>query len=275
MNNVNLFSAVCGVLLTLASTTFAQDSFQPGGATVVRIQGEARYSVDGGQTWTPLVAGKVLVAGAVLQTGYNSFIDVALGRVVPVPQPVTWPSHISPAADYPVRGLISYRPQVEQNMVRLTQNTTLAIDKLTISDTGMDTVSDTELDLRKGYIFAKVTKLSGASQYLIKIPNGIAGVRGTYFGLGADGRCDVAQNSVLLSIVGSDGKPSTEMISEGNSFNPETGEINPLAPLIDSLLHDTLPVLTSLYTPAAGFTYTVIQNNTFISTDRAGQNATP
>ena len=242
---------------------------------MVRIQGEARYSIDGGQTWTPLVAGNVVAAGAVLQTGYNSYIDVVLGKAVQVPQSVIVPNHISPAADYPVRGLISYRPQVEQNMIRLTANTTLAINKLTVSDTGVDTVSDTELDLQKGYIFAKVTKLNGASQYLIKIPNGIAGVRGTYFGLGADGRCDVYQNSVLLSTVGSDGKPSTELVSEGNSFNPTTGQVNPALPEIMSILGKTLPILTSLYTPNDGISFCVIQNNTFISTDRTGHSTIP
>lgn len=271
MNNVNIISAVCGVLLTLAGTTFAQDSFKPGGATVVRIQGEARYSIDGGQTWSPLVVGKVVAAGAVLQTGYNSYMDVILGKAVTVPQSIMWPDRIAPAADYPVRGLISYKPQVEQNMIRLTANTTLAIDKLTVSDTGMDTVSDTELNLQKGYIFAKVTKLSGASQYLIKIPNGIAGVRGTYFGLGADGRCDVQQNSVLLSIVGSDSKPSTTLVPAGSSFNPATGQINPLEPLIQSLLQQTLPSLVSWYSPVQGFSFCVTPNNTFISLNRTTQ----
>ncbi len=66
-------------------------------------------------------------------------------------------------------------------------NTTLGIDKLTITDTGADTVSDTELNLKKGKIFASVKKLSGASQYLIKLPSGIAGVRGTKFSISADG----------------------------------------------------------------------------------------
>ena len=275
MNNMNIFSAVCGVLLTLASTTFAQDSYKPGGATIVRIQGEARYSLDGGQSWTPLVAGNVVAAGAVLQTGYNSYIDVVLGKAVQIPQSVIAPNHISPAADYPVRGLISYRPQVEQNMVRLTANTTLAINKLTVSDTGVDTVSDTELDLQKGTIFAKVTKLNGASQYLIKIPNGIAGVRGTYFSLSASGELHVSQNSVLLSLVDSSGKPSTELVSEGNSFDPATGQINATVPDIRSILGNTLPALTSLFTPAGGISYTVPQNNTFISTDRTGQSTTP
>jgi hypothetical protein len=77
--------------------------------------------------------------------------------------------------------MVSYKPSAEQNAVRLMGDTVLAIDKLTVSDTGVDTVSDTELDLRQGGIYCSVKKLSGASQYLIKIPNGIAGVRGTLF----------------------------------------------------------------------------------------------
>ncbi len=268
MNNLNIFSAICGVLLTLASTTFAQDSFKPGGATIVRIQGEARFSVDGGQSWTPLVVGKVVAAGTVLQTGYNSFIDVVLGKAVQIPQAVTVPDHISAAADEPVRGLISYQPKIEQNMVRLTANTTLAIDKLTISDTGMDTVSDTELDLQKGYIFAKVTKLTGASQYLIKIPNGIAGVRGTVLGLGANGQCDVYTHEVLLSMVGTDGKPTTTLVGEGNSFNPNTGQVAPLIPSMMQQMHEIAITLGTLFSANDGVSYCVNQNNTFYSKNR-------
>ena len=95
-----------------------------------------------------------------------------------MPQARIAPDRIAPAADAPVRGMVTYTPAAEQNAIRMTSGTTLKIDKLTISDTGVDTVSDTELDLQKGRIFANVKKLSPASQYLIKIPTGIAGVRG-------------------------------------------------------------------------------------------------
>ena len=49
-----------------------------------------------------------------------------------------------------MRGLVTYKPSAEQNTVRMTGDTVLAIDKLTVSDTGVDSVSDTELDLRQG-----------------------------------------------------------------------------------------------------------------------------
>ena len=49
-----------------------------------------------------------------------------------------------------MRGLVSYRPTEEQNAVRINANSALTIDKLTTTSSGVDTVSDTELDLKKG-----------------------------------------------------------------------------------------------------------------------------
>ncbi len=132
-------------------------------------------------------------------------MDVILGKKILMPQADPLPDRVSLAADSDVRGFVSYKPSVEQNAIRMTSDTVLAIDKLTVSDTGVDTVSDTELDLRQGRIYCSVKKLSGASQYLIKIPNGIAGVRGTLFVIDASGYVGVLKNSVVLSIIGSDG----------------------------------------------------------------------
>ena len=48
--------AICGFVLTLAGGVNAE-STHPGVATVVRMKGEARYSLGDG-VWHPLVAGK-------------------------------------------------------------------------------------------------------------------------------------------------------------------------------------------------------------------------
>ena len=184
-----ILMVVCGCVLTLAATATAQ-SVKPGVATVVRISGDARYSLGDGK-WHPLVAGKILAAGSVIQTSPDATVDIVLGKTVMMPQANPVPSRISEAPDSEVRGLVSYKPSAEQNTVRMTGDTVLAIDKLTVSDTGVDSVSDTELDLRQGGIYNSVKKLSGASQYLIKIPNGIAGVRGTLFYISATGACSV------------------------------------------------------------------------------------
>ena len=248
MKNIQtLFStAVCGLLLNFTLAASAQDSKQ-GVATVVRVQGGASYTLGGGDGWHPLVAGKVLKAGSTISTKPDGAVDVVLGKAVGMPQAHPTPDRISAAADSPVRGMISSKPAVEQNVVRLSGGTTLKIDTLTVSDTGADTVSDTELDLQAGRIFASVKKLSSESKYLVKIPNGIAGVRGTKFTLAADGSCGCIEHAVLLSIVGAGGVPATIEVGEGTQFDPSSGQTGPLSP-------DTLNTLKQIAL-AAGNSY--------------------
>ena len=154
-----------------------------------------------------------------------------------------------------MRGYVSYKPSAEQNAIRLTGDTVLAIDKLTVSDTGVDTVSDTELDLRQGRIYCSVKKFSGASQYLIKIPNGIAGVRGTLFVIDANGYVGVLRNSVVLSIIGPDGKPITVVVGEGSQFDPKSGLIAPLTADLTAALDQVITPLRTLYWGDVNFTF--------------------
>ncbi len=244
---------MCGTMLVLGVAASAQ-TLKPGVATIVRFQGEARYSLGDGN-WHPLVVGKILSAGAIIQTGHDATADMVLGKTVEMPQAAPWPDRIGPAPDANIRGMIDYKPSVEQNMVRMTGDTILAIDKLTVSDTGLDTVSDTELDLKQGRIFASVKKLSAASKYFVKIPNGIAGVRGTLFEIDASGWCAVLKNSVLLSLVGPNGAPVTYLVGEGNQFNPQTGQISPLPPDLLNLLQQIATALDTLYVEVISFTY--------------------
>jgi hypothetical protein len=246
-----VFAAIWGFVLTLAAGAGAQ-SIHPGVATAVRIVGEARYSLGDG-VWHPLVAGKILAAGAVIQTGHDATVDIILGKKIPMPEADPLPDRISMAEDSDVRGLVSYKPSVEQNAVRLMGDAVLAVDKLTVSDTGVDTVSDTELDLRQGRIYCSVKKLSGASQYLIKIPNGIAGVRGTLFLIDASGECAALKNSVVLSIIGADGKPITVVVGEGTRFNPQTGQISPLPVELNVELDRIITALRTLYWGGVNF----------------------
>jgi hypothetical protein len=169
--------AVGGAVLALSSSAVAQ-SVKSCMVTVVRIQGEARYSL-GDNAWHPLLVGKILRSGAIIQSAANSSVDIVLsGDPVAMPQAAPSPDAIAFAPDPNIRGLVSYKPMVKQNVIRLWSNTVLAIDKLTQSDTGVDTVSDTELDLRAGRIFYNVKKMSVTSQFIIKIPDGVAGIRG-------------------------------------------------------------------------------------------------
>ena len=249
-----IHAALCGLIFTLATNAPAQ-SIKQGVATVVRVKGEASYSLGNGQPWHPLVAGKVLVAGAIISTAPDAMVDVVLGKDIPMPQAAPAPDRISLAPDPEERGIVDYTPSAEQNVIRLLGGTVLAIDKLTVSDTGVDTVSDTELDLQKGKIFASVKKLSAASQYFIKIPNGIAGVRGTLFGLGADGWLNVLKNSVYLSITSPDGHTTTTLVGQGSQFNPTNGQITSLPPDVILLLQQIATALDTLYLEVVSYSF--------------------
>ena len=251
MKNINKFfsTAVCGAVLAFTSVASADDVKQ-GVASVVRVQGQASYTLGGSDTWHPLVAGKILTAGATISTKPDATVDIVLGKQVAMPQAQPTPDRITLADDFPVRGTVSCKPSVEQNVVRLSGGTTLKIDALTVSDTGVDTISDTELDLQAGRIFSSVKKLSDSSKYLVKIPNGIAGVRGTKFALGADGSAACIQHSIWLAFGGSGGTPTTVEVTQNTQFDPATGKVSPISP-------ETLSQLQAVAL-AAGTTYQVV-----------------
>jgi len=219
-----LIAAVCGFVF---SNAYAQSDSgtQAGYATVARIQGEARYST-GDNQWHALTVGQTLTAGCIVQTAVDSSVDLILGARIPH-HINAYPDKIAPAPDASVRGLTAYKASAQQNVIRMQANTVLAINQLTISDTGVDAVSDTELDLRQGTIFGNVKKLSAASQYLIKIPTGIAGVRGTTFVLSADGAITVVQGSMIVSTV-VNGQPVTMALGPGDQYDPSTGQVTHL-----------------------------------------------
>lgn len=221
-----LCAAACAAMFSLGVNAQAQS--KPGYVTVVRIQGEARYS-KGDNNWHPLTVGQTLTEGAVIQTAQDATVDLVLGAKI-THHIQSSPNNVGPAADTEVRGLTAYRAVSQQNVIHMESGTVLAVDKLTMGNTGVDAVSDTELDLRQGTIFGNVKKLSAASQYLIKVPNGIAGVRGTTFVMSASGAITVVQGSMVLSTVGPNGQPTTVVLGPGDQYNPATGQTEHLTP---------------------------------------------
>jgi len=219
-----LCAAVCGVAFSFGTTVQAQT--KPGYATVVRITGEARYS-KGNNEWFPLVVGQTLQEGSIVQSARDSGVDIVLGEKIAQHFAASGDHMAQPAApaalpEDGVRGYTAYKATAHQNVIHLGPNTVLAIDRLTVGNTGVDAVSDTELDLRQGTIFGNVKKLSAASQYLIKVPNGIAGVRGTTFSMSATGAITVINGSMVLSTVGPNG-PVTVVLGPGDQYDPTTG----------------------------------------------------
>lgn len=225
---------VCGLVLALGSVARAESNFvKPASVIVVSVQGEARYSVDGKQ-WHPLVVGKILRSGAVIETAADSSADLVLsGTPVPVSDRSSAPASlpgITTAADPNVRSYEAYKPMAEQNVIRMSGGTMLAIDRLTVIDTGADTVSDTELDLRAGKIFTNVKKMSSSSQFIIKLPNGVAGIRGSSGSISADGSAAWANGTLILSFIGANGQPHVVVVHGHFGYNPQTGEVYKLPP---------------------------------------------
>ena len=257
-----LAAVLCGAIVGIAATASAETGKQ-GYSTVVRVEGMASYNLGDGN-WHPLVAGVHLYAGAQIRTGENGVVDVILGTHIDLPESqwlpeAKWhPGHVTWAPDAAVRGMVSYKPAAEQNAVRLVPNTTLAIDKLTVTDTGTDTVSDTELDLKSGKIFASVKKLTGASQYTVKIPNGIAGVRGTLFSITVDGVVAVFEShggGLVLSLTFADGSNKVFVVTPGTLLDPATGQPAPISPQLNRILGDIFTALRTIYIQVVNFDF--------------------
>jgi hypothetical protein len=228
---------------------------------VVRVKGDASYSLDNGTHKFPLVAGKFLEAGSTIYTSDDAVVDVILGKALQMPQASWTPKRVSLAADSPVRGLVTYTPSAEQNMVRIMPQSALGIDKLTTTSSGADTVSDTELNLQKGGIFASVKKLSPAAQYIIKTPSGIAGVRGTQVSitLNDDGTIKSIQVYKTLNddglLFSPSGATQPFVIKDGEMWQPGDANPVPITPETRRFLQEIFAAFRTPYFQLVGFDY--------------------
>lgn len=219
------------VALAMASSLPAQTVTQ-GKAKVIRIKGYARFTA-GNNVWQPLKVGEVLRPGTVIQTGIDkgSFVDLVLGDGEATVASGSVPStSATPVANNNNNNSKAYQPSAEQNVVRVWENSLLGIDKLTSMETGADVVTETQLNLQAGRIFGSVKKMSAASKYEVKIPNGVAGIRGTVFEITAEGVIKVASGVVVLAFVGADGNVTTQEVAAGQEFDARTLKISPLPP---------------------------------------------
>lgn len=215
---------VCGVAFAMVTTLAAQTTDQSS-AKVIRLQGDARYKTPSND-WQPLKVGDIIRPGTIIQTAAKAHVDFVLGvNATSVPLPI---SNLGPATQSPTAEA-SYRPSSEQNIVRMWENTLLSIDKLTVTQTGADEVSETQLDLKAGHIFGSVKKMSAASKYEVKIPNGVAGIRGTVYDIYAEGLIKVLSGSVVLAYSGPNGTVLTQVIMGQQEFDARTGTLTPLA----------------------------------------------
>lgn len=217
--NQNLIKGLvaCGMALAMVTTLAAQE--QQVSAKVVRIKGIARYTT-GNNIWQPLKVGAVVQAGTVIQTGVeeNSYVDLVLGGGEGTGAfPIAYnPSPSAPSANPPK----AFESKARQSVVRLFENTVVGLDKLTSLQTGAEEVTDTQLDLKLGHMFFDVKKLSATSKFEIKLPNGVAGIRGTCGHVWAVGKISVQSGTVVVSFVNSKtGEIKTETVSVGKHFD--------------------------------------------------------
>lgn len=198
-------------------------------AKVVRIKGAARYTTGDG-TWQTLKVGDILAAGTVIQTAEASRVDLVLGN----PRAVASPPRIGPvsgsATPAGMGGAEFNPPPVDQNFIRIHESTVLAVDKLEAVDTGTGIVTDTQLDLRAGKIMGTVKRMPPGSLYEVKIPNGVAGIRGTVYVLSADGTVSVLAGSVVVAYVNADGEVVRREVGRGQQYDPRTDTISNLTP---------------------------------------------
>lgn len=208
------------MLVGLGAQSFAGTA-QSLAAKVLRIRGMARYSSDH-KTWQIVKVGTILKPGSVIQTAEKAVVDIRLGeRVKPAEKPTLNNGKL-------------YEPEEETaNIVRIFESSVVGIDKLTAQQTGMDSVEETQLDLRAGRIMGNVKKLASASKYEVKFPKGTITVRGTLYMLNASGVVNVLNGAIVISWTMPDNSLATKLVSSGHRFDPNTGEMTeiPVGPI--------------------------------------------
>ena len=185
--------------LTVVLTLDAQTT--PGKAEVRAIKGHALYSVSGGPA-AELKVGAVLGGGTLIKTAAGSTVDLFLGN--------------------------------SAGVVRITENSTLGLDKLQITNTGADTVIENQFNLPEGTMLFNVNKLSAASKYEVKLPNGVAGIKGTKGRLSSNAFIVLIDGALVYVHVPQGGNPTPYSLSAPPPvyFSPAEG----VKPAPDSLV---------------------------------------
>jgi hypothetical protein len=186
------FSMVLACVVVGAWVVSSMQAAEAGKAVVRSIRGKAQYLESGGQ-WLELKVGQVLKAGSTVRTASDSHADLFMDENGPV--------------------------------VRLVENTTLGLDKLNYTTTGVDTIIETQLDLKSGRIIGIVRKMADQSKYEIKTPNGVAGIRGTEYDITATSVLRLVSGSMVMVYVKSDGTVITQVVNSNEMFVPSDGTV--------------------------------------------------
>ncbi len=110
-------------------------------------EGNASFSIDGGDTWKKLRVGALLRENSSIRTDSAATVVLFLAENGPV--------------------------------MRLSPDTEVRIERLRLGSFGAGEVVDTMIDLRKGRILGNVKKMPTGSSYLIRGQAGVIQIRGT------------------------------------------------------------------------------------------------
>jgi hypothetical protein len=187
----------------------------PGMATVVLVSGNARCS-DDHRTWRTLKKGDRLKPGCLVQTAERSLVELILGDSVAA-------TSISISLDG-VHGDDVAEPLA--NVVRLAEESVLALNKLPDGRFGGTQAEETQLDLEAGQIAGSVTRMSADSKYEIKLAKGVAGVRGSSrYVLGSNGSARANSGSLVVVQMAGDDLLPAKVVTAGHKFDATTGTV--------------------------------------------------
>jgi len=182
------------MLLAVFSITMptANAADQPGLAKVTGILGQAQFSKAGGP-WVPLGPGMVLRAGDVIQTGAGSAVDLHLGEIA--------------------------------GTIRLTEKTSLSLDKISAAGSAPDAGFETQLSLRAGEVLGLSKVVPRNSRLEIKTGSGIAQILEGRYRVDARGIVVVVEGKALFAHVPAAGEPSAHNLAAPPAvyFAPDYG----------------------------------------------------
>jgi len=161
------------------------------------IAGDARYSSKGGP-YQPLSVGQRLYSGDSIKTGAGSHVDLDVGANV---------------------GIVQVTPQ-----------STFVLDKLTVTEAGPDRLTETQLKVEMGAIYAKINKLGKGSRYEIATPKGIAGIRGSAAYVNADCKVTMVDGLAGVAFPTPAGPVDTYLVHAGETVSPTDKPPHPASP---------------------------------------------
>jgi hypothetical protein len=208
----SLAAGVVVLAVTGLATGARAGSGAPHMATVINLKGKVRFSNDN-KTWQTLKKGAVLNPGSLIQTAEGGVVDVLLGE---------WGAKLTSPAD-----AAGAPEEPSANVVRIFESSVLGIDKLTSDQPGTGDAEEIQLDLRSGMIMGSVKNMPGGSKYEIRIPKGVAGVRGvSRYTLSSSGAANVRMGSLVIAEAVADGSMVTQVVKAGHEFDPSTGQVS-------------------------------------------------